>query len=44
MDCEYHFQLTERARRDVREAVNYIRNEFDHEKTEKTLPQYAKTP
>ena len=26
MDCEYHFQLTERARRDVRETVNYIRN------------------
>lgn len=44
MDCEYHLQLTERARRDVRETVNYIRNELDHEKAEKTLPQYAKTP
>ena len=33
-----------RVRRDVREAVNCIRNELDHEKTEKTLPQYAKTP
>ncbi|PDX82381.1 addiction module toxin RelE [Faecalibacterium prausnitzii] len=37
MDCEYHFQLTERARRDVRETVNYIRNELDNEKAAKTL-------
>lgn len=37
MDCEYHFQLTERARQDVRETVNYIRNELDNEKAAKTL-------
>lgn len=37
MDCEYHFQLTERARRDLRETVNYIRNELDNEKAAKTL-------
>lgn len=37
MDCEYHFQLTERAQRDVRETVNYIRNELDNEKAAKTL-------
>ena len=34
----------EHARRDVRETVNCIRNELDHEKAEKTLLQYAKTP
>ncbi len=37
MDCEYHFQLTEHARRDVRETVNYIRNELDNGKAAKTL-------
>ena len=37
MDCEYQFQMTQRAKQDVRLAVGYIRNELGNEKAAKTL-------
>lgn len=37
MDCEYRYQLTQRAKLDVRAIVDYIRNELDNENAARAL-------
>ena len=52
MDCEYQYQLTDRAMRDVRETVGYLRSELNNEKAagrwmdaiEKSLAQLCLFP
>ena len=37
MDCEYRYQLTDRAVRDIDNALGYIRNELGNETAAKNL-------
>ena len=37
MDCEYRYQLTDRAVRDIDNALRYIRNELGNETAAKNL-------